>query len=97
MNERIQHLIDLATTRIHTRSAPFGAACVTESFDKEKFAELIIQEHAKLLQQEWYRLNDLPKFADDTLRDIGMRVGKKSEIVLLQALFKNHFGIKSND
>jgi len=94
MNERIKQLAEQAGA-ITSLSYEHDGLLILSGEDRiDKFAELIIQEHAKLLQQEWYRLNDLPKFADETPRDIGMRVGKKSEIVLLLALFKNHFGIK---
>jgi hypothetical protein len=88
MNERIEELA------IRAGMGPWGIGNgdnVTEIV--EKFAELMVQEHLNILQQEWYRLNDLPEVDDEMLREIGMRVGKKSEIVLLQALIKKHFGV----
>ena len=51
MNTRIKELIVLSTTcKQHT--GPFGIQQVTEKFDKEKFAKLIVKECAQLIQQQ---------------------------------------------
>jgi len=55
---------------------------------------LIVREHIKLLQQQWYDLNNEPAVADESPRDIGIRVGKKGEIINLMAKIKEHFGEK---
>ena len=60
----------------------------------EKFAELIIEENLRIMQQEWYDLNNAAKIEDESARDIGMRVGKKSEIIRLMSLIKKHFGVE---
>lgn len=57
-----------------------------------KFAEMLLEDVHHLLQEEWYRLNNLEHDPNETLRDVGMRVGKKSEIVHLQTLIRKHFG-----
>lgn len=58
------------------------------------FAEAIVQETTNLLQQEWYNLNNAPEVENESPRDVGYRVGRKSEIITLMGKIKNHFGIK---
>lgn len=60
----------------------------------KKFAELMVREHLKVLQQRWYELNNQEPAADETPRDIGMRVGAKSEIIFLIEHLKKHFDIE---
>lgn len=62
--------------------------------DQEKFAELIVQEHIKILQQEWYDLNNEPRPENETPRSIAMRVGRKGGIIALIGKIKKHFGIE---
>lgn len=59
----------------------------------EEFAELIIKEHIKVLQQEWYNLNNDKDFDEQTRSngDIRFRAGQKSEIVVLIEKIKNHW------
>lgn len=59
-----------------------------------QLAELIVQEHIKLLKQEWYDLNSAADVEDESPRDIGLRVGRKSEIISLMAKIKEHFGVE---
>lgn len=66
-----------------------------ENPELKKYTELLIEEHLNILQQEWYRLNDLPKDDLDTPRDIGIRVGQKSEVIRLIHLIQQHFGLES--
>ena len=64
-------------------------------FSREKFAELIVRETLDLLQKEWYSLNNAPKFEDgESQRDVGIRVGRKSEIISLIAEINKHFGVE---
>jgi hypothetical protein len=57
MNERIRELIDKATTL-----EEYGWGASYENFDKEKFAELIVQECANLADEaEPYKAADLIK------------------------------------
>lgn len=67
-----------------------GLPCSTEL---EKFAELIVREHIKLLQQEWYDINN-EEPSDLLPRDIGFKVGRKSEIVVLIEKIKQEFGVE---
>ena len=60
-------------------------------FSKEKFAELIVQEHIDLLKQEWYALNNEPAVPGESPRDVGFRVGRKTEIINLIEKIKKHF------
>jgi hypothetical protein len=62
-------------------------------FSSDKFAELIIQEHIKLLTREWRELNNEETSAEMTPRDIGFKVGQKSEIIVLIEKIKKHFGV----
>lgn len=61
----------------------------------ENFAELIVKETTALLQQEWYDLNNDPKFEDgESPRDVGLRVGRKGELISMMAKINKHFGVK---
>lgn len=104
MNERIKELekLSIITTQTQEISGawdndrpPYRYVTTTETkFSPEKFAELIVREHINLLRQEWYDLNNLPNVADESTRDIGLRVGKKGEIMVLIAKIKQHFGVE---
>ena len=60
----------------------------------QKLVELIVQEHLGILQKEWYRLNDLPAgYDDESIAEIRFRAGKKSEINVLTAMIRDHFGL----
>jgi len=83
MNEKIKELMLQA-----------GYAAPEMAARANKLAELIVREHIKLLQQQWYDLNNEPAVADESPRDIGIRVGKKGEIINLMAKIKEHFGEK---
>ena len=68
-----------------------GSWVFAEDAHLEEFAELIISEHTKVLQQEWYRLNNLSPQPDESSRDVALRVGKKIQTVLLIEQLKRHF------
>jgi hypothetical protein len=57
MNKRIEELITQATVR-KQYSGPFGLQQVSENFDKEKFAELIIKECADLFPDNLNSMRD---------------------------------------
>lgn len=62
----------------------------------DKFTELLIQEHIKILQKEWYNLNndkDLMPI-ERSNGDIRFRAGQKAEIVVLIERIKQHFEVK---
>jgi hypothetical protein len=63
-------------------------------FEWREFSNLIIKEHIDLLRQEWYNLNNAPKEENETPRDVGIRVGRKTEIILLINKISNHFGVE---
>ena len=58
------------------------------------FAELIVQDTIKLLQQEWYDLNNAPPVEGESVRDVGIRVGRKSEVIALMSKVSKHFGVE---
>ena len=83
MNERIQELADQC---YHQYSE--------YNIDLEKFAELIVEDAVSILRQEWYDLNDAPRVEGETPRDIGLRVGAKSQTIRLMHKIKEHFGVE---
>ena len=93
MNERIQELIKQCST---TSTSYFdGRGNVTSTFfDKEKFAELIVKDTINILKQEWYDWNSAPNVEGETPRDVGLRVGAKSQTIRLMHMIQKYFGIK---
>jgi hypothetical protein len=87
MNERIRQLANQAGLQPFEDCGPKYVAKM------EKFAELIVQEHINVLKQEWYELNNAEVPADETLRDVGMRIGRKGEIIVLIEKIKKRFGV----
>ena len=91
MNKRIKELVNQASRDWDEETDEYPERHI----DQEKFAELIVQETTQLLQQEWYSLNNAPKFEDgESPRDVGIRVGRKSEIISLIAEINKHFGVE---
>ena len=93
MNKKIEELAEKATST-HTHLSPSGSfEETTRYFDKEMFADLIIREHIKVLQQEWYNLNNDKDFDEQTRSngDIRFRAGQKSEIIVLIEKIKKHW------
>ncbi len=91
MNERIKEFLKQAGVSDNWNSADWYSMSPEMV---EKFTELIVKEHLNILRQEWYDLNNLPSVADESPRDIGLRVGKKGEIIVLSEKIKKHFGVK---
>ena len=101
MNERFQELRKVAVQqaddevahleRVHNRKYLIGEWSAIFS---DKFAELIVEEHINLLKQEWYALNNAPEVENETPRDIGIRLGRKGEIISLIGKIKKHFGVE---
>ena len=60
----------------------------------EKFAELILKEAIKVMNREWYELNEKKHPEKESDRDIGFRVGQKSQTLLLMGKIKKHFGVE---
>jgi len=88
MNERIRQLLNEATVGLEPDLSPQRTVTLNEM---EKFAELIVKEHIQLLQQEWYALNNAPAVPGESPRDVGFRVGRKTEIINLIEKIKKHF------
>jgi hypothetical protein len=63
-------------------------------FDWREFGDLIVKEHINLLRQEWYDLNNAPRTENEIPRDVGIRVGRKTEVISLINKISNHFGIE---
>lgn len=63
-------------------------------FDYQKFSKLLIEDTISLLQQEWYDLNNAEAKANESLRDVGYRVGRKSQTLLLINKIKQNYGVK---
>jgi hypothetical protein len=61
---------------------------------EDKFAELIVRDTIKLLHQEWYDLNNAPPVEGESARDVGIRVGRKSEVIALMSKVSKHFGVE---
>ena len=89
MNERIKELALQAMTYV-THNPKANKLNAGDMFD-EKFAELIVREHIDLLKQEWYALNNEPAVPGESPRDVGFRVGRKTEIINLIEKIKKHF------
>lgn len=65
-----------------------------DEFELEKFAELLLKEVTNLIQERWYEINDEPALPNETDREVGMRVGKKSELIRMSSVIKRHFGLE---
>jgi hypothetical protein len=101
MNEKLKELAHRAGLEFATNSVdmPIIVAVKEGKLADPKaglaeFAKLIVQEHVNLLRQEWYELNNAPEVENESPRDIGLRVGKKGEIIVLMEKIKQHFGVE---
>ena len=63
-------------------------------FSKEKFAELIVKDTINIMKQEWYDRNNASKVEGETPRDIGLRIGAKSQTIRLMHMVQKHFGVE---
>lgn len=57
------------------------------------FARILVQDCVNELRQEWYVLNDLKPNPDETPRDIGLRVGRKSELIYAIHLLSERYDL----
>jgi hypothetical protein len=73
-------LRDLADKAQHRSTGDFGMTIVG-GVDLEKFAESIIDDIAKTLQAEWYRLNNQKDQTTETTRDVAIRVGQQMALI----------------
>lgn len=68
MNERIVELIEECTDR-HFSECSGGF----ETFDKEKFAELIVRECTKILDEDSHIMPELGVYAHDICKHFGIK------------------------
>lgn len=94
MNEQVKKLLHDAATHVGRYVTPGNVQNLHIAIN-EKFAELIIAEHLRIMQQEWYDLNNITVDSDnESHRDIGLRVGRKNEVLVLMGKICKHFGVK---
>ena len=91
MNDRIKELADKACRDTDLQPVN-GGIHITPAF--EKFADMLIVETLNVMQQEWYDLNNAPEVENESPRDIGIRVGKKGEVIALMHKIKEHFRVE---
>jgi len=89
MNEKIDELMIQAGARFEMMNWVHY-----DDFEYKKFAELIVKEAIKVMNHEWYELNDKKHPEKESDRDIGFRVGQKSQTLLLIGKIKKHFGVE---
>jgi hypothetical protein len=86
MNERLRQLHDQALFRGDRYASP-------EEFAAE-FARLLGEEAVRVVRDRWYELNNTPAVADESPRDVGMRVGRKTELIQVMHTLNQHFGLR---
>jgi len=60
----------------------------------ECHGRMIISEHLRIMQQEWYDINNTPvSIEGESPRDVGLRVGRKSQVLALMGKVQKHFGL----
>ena len=89
MNEKIDELMIQAGARFEMMNWVHY-----DDFEYKKFAELILKEAITVMNQEWYELNNRQHPEKESDRDIGFRVGQKSQTLLLMGKIKKHFGVE---
>jgi len=57
--------------------------CQAHYIDLEKYTAALIEDVVKTLQQEWYDLNSAVPPETETPRELGIRIGRKTEVVKL--------------
>ena len=86
MNKRLQQLRDLADFRGDRYSLPDEFA--------EEFARLLGEEAVRVVRARWYELTNQPAVAGESPRDVGMRVGRKAELIHIMHTLNQHFGLQ---
>ena len=94
MNEQVKKLLHDAAKHVGRYVTPGNVQNLHIAIN-EKFAELIIAEHLRIMQQEWYDLNNISVDSDnESPRDVGLRVGRKNEVLVLMDKICKHSGVK---
>ena len=92
MNEKIKQLVDNASVEVwgtnHYNGSPEFEGY---KLDSEMFAKLLIEDVLAMMRQEWYDLNNAPAVIVESPRDVGIRIGKKGEIITLMAKIKSRY------
>ena len=57
--------------------------------------QLAIEHCLDLLKREWYAQNNAPLVEGESLRDIGFRVGRKTELIAMMHRINQDFGLES--
>lgn len=99
MNKRIKELFKQAGGKTSVRNLASNPVQVVETHELwdnhiEKFAELIVKDTINIMKQEWYDWNNAPSVEGETLRDVGLRVGAKSQTMRLMHMVEKHFGVE---
>jgi len=96
MNERIEKLVEQATIKTSHRYITWGNTVATQSeevFDKEKFAELIVRECAKICIEQNVSNLDLDVIRESgkfTLQDLATKSCGEN----LSKQIRKHFGVE---
>jgi hypothetical protein len=86
MNKRLTELHDLALFRGDRYASPDEFA--------EEFARLLGAEAVRVVRDRWYELNNTPAPEGESARDVGMRVGRKTELIQVMHTLNQHFGLR---
>ena len=95
MNERIRQLVEQATDTVEIVNPDTGITHHREFFDKEKFAELIVKECARLNKHQSYELMGVITDVEegDGFDDVCLGTVKRVAENLSKDLIK-HFGVE---
>lgn len=66
---------------------------VLEDYSEHLIA-LTANKIINILGAEWYTLNNEEEFPGEGPREIGIRVGKKGELIVMMEKIKNYFGLE---
>lgn len=66
-----------------------------EYIDLDKYSDLLIKDVVKTLQERWYSLNSEVPPETETHRELGIRIGRKTETIYLLHLIKQRYETNS--
>lgn len=90
MNEKVKRLIEQSYDQVpHERDWD----ATSSVFNKEKFADLLLKEVLKEVQNIWYELNAVEPVEGESPRDVGLRVGRKGGALKVSNHLRKHFGV----
>lgn len=98
MSNRIQEIakesLDYAVTVAKNSNNKNISEVVMLGLALDKNSSLIVNEVLNILRQEWYDINNVEPVENESPRDVGFRVGRKTELVHLTEKFRKHFGVE---